>query len=96
MVIGQRVGSGEDVRWLIDDVPASFSSGDIEAATTPPGGQGMTLDRFRTQAVGQGGTPSKSKTYLFGGKEFSYDTLVEKYGKAKADEHIRVGTFKAK
>ncbi len=97
LIIGQKVGTGEDARWLIDEVPANYSSGDIEASTAPPGGQGMTLDRFRAEAGGKkGGTPSKSKTYLFGGKEYSYDTLVQKYGKAKADEHIRVGTFKAK
>ena len=88
LIIGQKVGVGADAEWLIDEVPADVSSGDIEAATN------MTLELFQEKAIGGKIPDITEKTYIFGGKSFSYKTLVDKYGKEKADEHIRAGTFK--
>lgn len=93
LIIGQKVGVGADAEWRIDEISAKISSGDIEAITSPPGKPGMTLDRFIKEA----GTapPEGSVKYNYGGKTFTYQQLVDKYGKDKADAHIQAGTFKA-
>jgi len=46
LIIGQKVGTGADAEWLIDEVPAIYSSGDIEAVTK------MTLQRFIDNSFG--------------------------------------------
>lgn len=57
LIIGQKVGTGADAEWLIDEVSEELSRGDIDAAT------GMTLALFNERTAGTRGEQTEGPEY---------------------------------